>query len=53
MTFLMIAVVVVTVAGVVLLGAMFLTPDTRVAMIGLAALMTAEVMAMVHATLRS
>lgn len=49
MRVLFIAVIIVTITGVLLLGAMFTRNDNRLGMAGLAGLMTADVMAMVYA----
>jgi hypothetical protein len=53
MSALAITVVVVAVVGVALLGAMFPRDDSRLGMAGLGVLITANVLAMVHAALHA
>jgi hypothetical protein len=51
MSVLLIVVAVLVGAGVVLLGTMFFSPDTRVGLAGLLVLMTAEVLVAVQAVM--
>jgi hypothetical protein len=53
MSVLVITVVAVTVCGVALVAAMFPRNDNRLGMAGLAVLITANVLAMVHAALNA
>jgi hypothetical protein len=53
MSALMITILVVTVAGIALLGSMFHRDDSRLGMAGLGVLIAANVLAMVHAALNA
>jgi hypothetical protein len=53
MSVLLIAVVIIAACGVALLGWMFHRDDSRLGMLGLAVLITADVLAMVHAGLNA
>lgn len=53
MTALLITVLIVTVCGIALLGWMFRRDDSQIGMIALAALISANILAMVHAALRA
>ena len=53
MTVLLIAVLIIMLCGVALLGWMFYRDDSQIGMIALAALIGANLLAMVHAALRA
>jgi hypothetical protein len=53
MSVLLIVVLIITVCGVALLGWMFRKDDSRLGMLGLGVLITADVLAMVHAGLNA